>query len=136
MRLSTRSHSPIEPLRIKGVLAIIMACLVALLILVSPWGLYELGLSNINGRPTPLIGLPSQGPPRLPTWAAGAASSFMASIALIFLQWGGAMRHGEKPCRSFRRMHRGHGREEFRAAFVAAAVSQFRTQMFLVGCPW
>jgi hypothetical protein len=56
MRLSTRSHPPIMVFRITGVLAIIVACLVALLVLVTPWGLYELGLSNIDGRPIPLIG--------------------------------------------------------------------------------
>ena len=56
MRLSTRSHPPIMVFRIAGVLAIIVACLVALRVLVTPWGLYELGLSNIDGRPIPLIG--------------------------------------------------------------------------------
>jgi hypothetical protein len=56
MRLSTRSHLLSTALRITGVLAILVACVVALLILAGPWGTYELGLSNIDGRPVPLIG--------------------------------------------------------------------------------
>ena len=43
-------------LRITGVLAILVSCVLALLILAGPWGIYELGLTNIDGRPTPLIG--------------------------------------------------------------------------------
>jgi hypothetical protein len=42
-------------LRITGVVAILVAFVVALLILAGPWAMYELGLSNIDGRPTPLI---------------------------------------------------------------------------------
>ena len=50
MRLSPWSHLLSTALRITGVLAILVACVVALLILAGPWGMYELGLSNIDGR--------------------------------------------------------------------------------------
>jgi hypothetical protein len=53
-----RSHLLSTALRITGVLAILAACVVALLILAAPWGVYVMGLSNIDGRPTPLIGSP------------------------------------------------------------------------------
>ncbi|MDB6014070.1 MAG: hypothetical protein JWL65_6320 [Gammaproteobacteria bacterium] len=58
MRCSMRSHLLSTALRITGVLAILAACVVALLILAAPWGVYVMGLSNIDGRPTPLIGSP------------------------------------------------------------------------------
>ena len=56
MRLPTRSRLPSTALRVTGVLAVLVACVIAILMLAGPWGVYELGLSNIDGRPTPLIG--------------------------------------------------------------------------------
>lgn len=56
MRLSTRSRLLSTVIRITGVVAVLVACVTAILILAGPWGMYELGLSNIDGRPTPLNG--------------------------------------------------------------------------------
>jgi hypothetical protein len=54
MRLSTRSRLLSTVIRITGIVAVLVACVAAVLILAGPWGMYELGLSNIDGRPTPL----------------------------------------------------------------------------------
>lgn len=56
MRLSTRSRLPNTVIRITGVVAVLVTCVTAILICAGPWGMYELGLSNIDGRPTPLSG--------------------------------------------------------------------------------
>ena len=56
MRLSTRSRLLSTVIRITGVVAVLVACVTAILIFAGPWGMYELGLSNIDGRPTPLNG--------------------------------------------------------------------------------
>lgn len=56
MRLSTRSRLLSTVIRITGAVAVLVACVTAILIPAGPWGMYELGLSNIDGRPTPLNG--------------------------------------------------------------------------------
>jgi hypothetical protein len=53
--LSSR-RAAIKILRVTGVIAAITVCTASLLLLAAPWGLYELGLTNIDGRPMPLSG--------------------------------------------------------------------------------
>jgi hypothetical protein len=68
---------------------------------------------------------------------SGVASSFIASIALILPQWGkyrrAAVRYRAIVCGG---MHRGHGREELRAAFVAAGRLANSHADVPRGCPW